>query len=245
LELIKRLSDAGVDVIELGLPFSDPVADGPVIQAAMSRALSRGFSTEKLLEIARSVRKSGIDKPLVVMTYFNPILQYGEEEFCRAAAEAGVDGLLVVDLPPEESAETDGIASSHGLDVIRLVAPSTTSARLEGILSGASGFIYAVSAAGTTGARAELAASADPLLERITSRTRLPVALGFGISAPKHVRAALKAGAAGVVEGSRLIETYAAKLPDRSSALEAVARHAQEMKSATVGELLASQSAKH
>lgn len=245
VELIKRLSDAGADVIELGLPFSDPVADGPVIQAAMNRALSGGFSTEHLFQIARSVRALGVDRPLVVMTYFNPILQYGPKGFCRAAAEAGIDGLLVVDLPPEESAETDRIASSHGIDMIRLVAPSTTDARLESILSSASGFVYAVSAAGTTGARAELAASADPLLERTTSRTRLPVALGFGISTPSHVRAALSAGAAGVVEGSRLIETYSALLPDRADALDAVARHAREMKLATVGASQRSQPAKH
>jgi len=235
VEQAVKLSEAGADVLELGLPFSDPVADGPVIQSAMNRALSGGFSTEDVFRVLRSVRGRGVDRPIVIMTYYNPVLQYGPEKFCKAAAEAGADGLLVVDLPPEESAELDSLASSFGLDVIRLVAPSTSSQRLDEVLPRASGFVYAVSVAGITGARLELATSAGELVRRTTARTRLPVALGFGISTPEHVRLALSMGAAGVVEGSGLIATYSAALQERERALDNVERHARAMKHATLG----------
>ena len=177
------------------------------------------------------------------MTYYNPVLQYGQDKFCKAAAEAGADGLLVVDLPPEESADLDRLASSYGLDVIRLVAPSTSSQRLDEILSSASGFVYAVSVAGTTGARAGLPSSAGDLVRRTAARTRLPVALGFGISTPEHVRAALSMGAAGVVEGSGLIAAYSTVLHQRSNALDSIEHHAREMKRATVGGTVANLSA--
>lgn len=243
VDQVQRLADAGADIVELGLPFSDPVADGPVIQSAMNRALSAGFATDNLFQIARSVRERGIHKPMVVMTYYNPVLQYGPKDFCREAAGAQIDGLLVVDLPPEESAEMDALASSNGLDVIRLVAPSTSDRRLDDILSSATGFVYAVSTAGTTGARTDLPPSAGPLVARIRPRTKLPVALGFGISTPTHVRAALSIGASGVVEGSQLISTYSSSLPERSKALDKVVRHAQEMKRATIRGMLRSRSA--
>ncbi|OGS56769.1 MAG: tryptophan synthase subunit alpha [Euryarchaeota archaeon RBG_19FT_COMBO_56_21] len=243
IEQAVRLSDAGADILELGIPFSDPVADGPVIQGAMNRALSGGFATEHIFHVLRSVRRRGVSKPIVIMTYYNPILQYGPDRFCKAAADSGADGLLVVDLPPEESAELDGLAISHGLDVIRLVAPSTSSKRLEHILSGASGFVYAVSVAGTTGARSELPSSAEELVKRVVSMTKLPVALGFGISTPEHVRAALSMGAAGVVEGSGLIAAYSSALPQRPDALDSIERHAREMKRATLRGTVTRQSA--
>lgn len=245
VEQIVRLSEAGVDVLELGLPFSDPVADGSVIQSAMNRALSGGFTTEQVFQVLRSVRERAIDKPIVIMTYYNPVLQYGLDKFCRAAAGNGANGLLIVDLPPEESADLDRLAASHGLDVIRLVAPSTSVERLDEIMTGASGFVYAVSVAGTTGARATLASSAGELVRRTSSRTKLPVALGFGISAPEHVRSALSMGAAGVVEGSGLIASYSAALPQRIDALNNIGRHAREMKRATLGGTAASQSAQN
>jgi len=243
VEQVVTLSDAGADILELGIPFSDPVADGPVIQHAMSRALSGGFATEHTFQVLRSVRGRGVNTPIVIMTYYNPVLQYGPDEFCKTAANAGADGLLVVDLPPEESSDLDRLAKSHGLSVIRLVAPSTSSKRLEDILSGASGFVYAVSVAGTTGARAELPSSAGELVRRVASNTRLPVVLGFGISTPEHVRAALSMGAAGVVEGSGLIAAYSAVLPQKANALAVVERHAREMKRATLGGTAAAQSA--
>ena len=243
VEQIVRLSEAGVDILELGLPFSDPVADGPVIQSAMNRSLSGGFTTEQVFQLLRAVRERSVNKPIVVMTYYNPVLQYGPDKFCKAAVASGADGLLIVDLPPEESADLDSLAASCGLDVIRLVAPSTSSERLDEIMRGASGFVYAVSVAGTTGARATLASSAGDLVRRTSSRTKLPVALGFGISAPEHVRSALSMGAAGVVEGSGLISAYSAILPQRTDALDRVERHAREMKRATLGGIAVAPSA--
>ncbi len=243
VEQVVRLSRAGADIIELGLPFSDPVADGPVIQSAMSRALSGGFATEEAFEVLRSARNRDVDKPIVIMTYYNPVLQYAPDRFCRAAADAGADGLLIVDLPPEESSELDRSASSNGLDIIRLVAPSTSSQRLGEILTGASGFVYAVSVAGTTGARAQLLPSAGELVRRTAASTRLPVALGFGISTPDHVRSALSMGAAGVVEGSGLIATYSEVLHRREEALDNLERHVRQMKRATIGGLIPDSSA--
>lgn len=238
VEQAVRLSDAGADVIELGLPFSDPVADGSAIQGAMSRALSGGFATENIFQTLRSVRERGVSRPVVIMSYYNPILQYGPVRFCKAAAESGADGLLVVDLPPEESSDLDQVASSNDLDMIRLVAPSTSSRRLDEILARASGFVYVVSVAGTTGARTELPHSAGIIVREAASRTKLPVALGFGISTPAHVRAALSMGAAGVVEGSGLIASYSSVLPQRSDALDRIERHAREMKRAASGAFL-------
>lgn len=235
IEQAIRLSDAGADILELGMPFSDPVADGPAIQSAMSRALSGGFATERTFQILRSMRRRGVDKPVVIMTYYNPVLQYGVEDFCKAAADAEADGLLIVDLPPEESSELDSLAALHGLDVIRLVTPTTSDNRLDEILARASGFVYAVSVAGTTGARAELPSTAGDLARRTASRTALPVALGFGISTPDQVRSALSMGASGVVEGSALIARYSKLLDKRMEALELVEQHAREMKQATVG----------
>jgi tryptophan synthase alpha chain len=238
VEQAVRLFDAGADVMELGLPFSDPVADGSAIQGAMNRALSGGFATEDIFQTLRLVRERGVGRPIVIMSYYNPILQYGPVKFCKAAAESGADGLLVVDLPPEESGDLDHVASSNNLDMIRLVAPSTSFKRLDEILARASGFVYVVSVAGTTGARAELPRSVGNLVRDVASRTRLPVALGFGISTPDHVRAALSMGAAGVVEGSGLITSYCSVLPERSDALDRVERHAREMKHATSGGFL-------
>ena len=243
VDQVIRLSDAGADIIELGHPFSDPVADGPVIQAAMKRSLDHGFRTRDLFNCIRSIREAGVRKPVVAMTYYNPVFQSGPADYCKELASAGADGLLVVDLPPEESGEIDSHARGCGLDLIRLVTPTTNDLRMAMILSGASGFVYVVSAAGTTGARAKLPPSAPPLLKRTKAMTRLPVALGFGISTPAQVAAALSLGASGVVEGSGLIAAYSNLLSDRSIALDSVGDHARQMKQATVGALVDAPSA--
>ena len=235
VELVKSLAGAGADIIELGMPFSDPVADGPVIQQAMNRSLAAGFRCSDIFELISDLRKDGVIQPIVVMTYYNPVLRMGVGTFCRRLAEAGADGILPVDLPPEESTELDAAASQHGLDVIRLIAPSTSDSRIDYILSKARGFVYVVSVAGTTGARNELPRSAVELLNRVTSRSKLPVVLGFGISSPEHVRAAMSSGASGVVEGSKLISLYSGNMDDRSRALDAVRAHAFQMKAATFG----------
>jgi len=234
LRQIERLAKAGADIFEIGLPFSDPVADGPVIQGAMNRSLSSGFRTKDVFGLISSSRMRGIDHPIVVMTYYNPVLRFGVASFCKRLAEAGGDGMLVVDLPPEESKELDGAARANVLDVVRLVAPSTADSRLDFILSIASGFVYAVSTAGTTGARVQLPASAERLLGRVTARSGIPVVLGFGVSSPSHVRAALSMGASGIVEGSRLISIYSDSLNAKDKALDLIERHAKEMKTATL-----------
>ena len=243
VDQVTQLSNSGADIIELGLPFSDPLADGPVIQSAMKRALDNGFSTLGLLDTIRAVRKARMKKPIVVMTYYNPILKFGTDRFCAELAAAGGDGLLIVDLPPEESREIDSQASARGLDMVRLVTPTTSDARMSKILAGATGYVYAVSAAGTTGVRAEMPASASSLLKRATAKTSLPVALGFGISTPEQVAMALSFGASGVVEGSALIATYSGILHDRSRALSAIGDHAKAMKKATIGALVRAPSA--
>jgi tryptophan synthase alpha chain len=231
LDLIKRLCSSGADLIELGLPFSDPVADGPTIQGAMKRSLDAGFRVADIFKTVEDVRSAGIEQPVVLMTYHNPVHRMGVAEFCGRAARSGVDGILVVDLPPEESGELDDAAQRQGLDVIRLVAPSTPDSRLRMIVSRASGFVYAVSVAGVTGGRESIPDTAIPLIRRITSATTLPVALGFGISRPEHARSAFSAGASGVVEGSGLISLYQ-NHGDKASALESVALHCSSMKNA-------------
>jgi len=237
VSLATRLLDSGADILELGIPFSDPVADGPVIQGAMNSSLGGGFRVAQIFDVVEAVRKNGYQQPIVLMTYSNPVLRMGVQSFCSRAAGSGVDGMLAVDMPIEESGELDRASKEHGLDVIRLVAPSTTDARLREIASRGSGFLYAVSAAGVTGARASLSGSAVSLLKRTVPMSPLPVALGFGISSPGHVREAMAAGARGVVEGSALVSTYAPSLGTKVQALESVAEHAVRMKAATVPNL--------
>ncbi|MEM2892370.1 MAG: tryptophan synthase subunit alpha [Thermoplasmata archaeon] len=237
IELVDALAEAGADLVELGLPFSDPVADGPVIQGAMQRSLEGGFKVPHIFDVISTLRSRGLSVPIVLMTYYNPVLRFGVEDFCTALRDAGADGILVVDLPPEESDELDLAARSDGLRVIRLVAPSTAEARLDAILAKASGFVYAVSVSGTTGARETLPPSARTLLARVVPKTGLPVVLGFGISEPAHVRTALAMGASGVVVGSKLISAYAERLRERRDALEAARSFARGMKAATLGTL--------
>jgi tryptophan synthase alpha chain len=232
-EMIRRLCKSGADIIELGLPFSDPIADGPTIQGAMLRSLSAGFRIANTYSLLASLRACGVKQPIVVMTYFNPVLKIGIESFCRRLARAGGDAVLVVDLPLEESSKLDNAAERNGLDVIRLIAPTTTDSRMRLLLSRTSGFIYVVSVAGVTGARGDLPESAVSLLRRVTARSKLPVVLGFGISHPNHVRKALSAGASGAVEGSALISIYSKLLDERNEALDLIERHARKMKEAT------------
>lgn len=235
VELVRMLVNAGADIVELGLPFSDPVADGPVIQKAMCRSLSGGFRVSGIFRTISTLRSQGISVPVVVMTYYNPVLRFGVRPFCSALSEAGADGILVVDLPPEESDELDEAAYANRLDVIRLVAPSTPDSRLDLIISKSSGFVYAVSVPGTTGAREVLPPTAHQLLHRIVPRCPLPVALGFGISEPRHVRSALAAGAWGVVVGSKLVSIYSEQSDGRGKSLAMAGSFAKEMKAATVG----------
>jgi len=233
VELVEALLRAGADIVELGMPFSDPVADGPVIQKSMQRSLLGGFKTADVIDTISALRSRGMTQPIVVMTYYNPVLRFGVDTFCKRIAEAGADGILVVDLPLEESRELEAVADNCGLDIIRLVAPSTSDARIDAILSKSSGFVYAVSVSGTTGARSELPKSAELLLKRVVRRSQLPVALGFGISGPQHVRSALEAGASGVVVGSKLISVYSDRPGSRSESIAKIERFGEDMKTAT------------
>ncbi|MFP4171231.1 MAG: tryptophan synthase subunit alpha [Methanomassiliicoccales archaeon] len=230
LDLIGALCEGGADLVEIGLPFSDPVADGPAIQGAMNRSLSGGFRCDHLFDLIASMREEH-DQPVVVMSYYNPLLRRGLDRFCRELSGAGGDALLVVDLPPEESGPLETRAEEHDLDMIRLVTPTTGRERASLIVERASGFLYAVSVAGTTGTRDSLAPSARELLLDLEGAT-LPVMLGFGISSPAHAREAISLGASGVVEGSKLVSLYEGGDPE---ALDRVRSHAREMKGALRG----------
>jgi len=202
-ELIPALEAAGVDIIEVGVPFSDPTADGPVIQAASQRALKKGATLEKILAmIVRLRRFSGI--PIVLFTYYNPILSYGPERFARDATAAGVDGLLVVDLPPEEADELRRFTDPAGLAFITLIAPTTDPGRARKILRGATGFVYYISVTGVTGTAVPRPDDVRRDVERIKALTPLPVVVGFGISTPAQA-AIIAPLADGVVIGSALV----------------------------------------
>ena len=180
-QLLIELSRAGATVIELGVPFSDPMADGPIIQRASERALKHGFGLDELLGVVSRARES-IDTPIILFSYFNPLLQFGVQRLATAARRSGVDGVLVTDLTPEESAAFAGELRANELDLIFLVAPTSTDERLELIARQASGFIYAVSRAGVTGTRETVSAEAEKLVRRVRNFSNLPVAVGFGIS---------------------------------------------------------------
>jgi tryptophan synthase alpha chain len=201
--LVLELARAGADVIELGVPFSDPVADGPVIQRASERALRGGVGLSDVLAVVADARREA-SAPVVLFSYFNPLLQFGLEKLCDEAARAGVDGLLVTDLVPEEAADFAAALRARSLDMIFLAAPTTTDARLRMIAERASGFVYAVSRAGVTGARAEVSAEAERLVARLRAVTPLPVAVGFGISTRGQVSEVWRYADAAVV-GSAIV----------------------------------------
>ncbi len=231
-DFVLALADAGADVIELGVPFSDPLADGPTIQRASERALKSGTTLAGVLALVRQIRRSS-QVPLVLFSYFNPILQMGLEKFAAAAAEAGADGVLVTDLTPEESAEYRQILQAHHLDTIFLAAPTSTDDRLVKIAACSSGFLYLISRTGVTGAKDALPDDLPVLLRRARRFTQLPIAVGFGISLPGHV-SVLGGLADAAVVGSALVseiekasspEAAAIALRERVRALKEAARH--------------------
>jgi tryptophan synthase alpha chain len=227
--IVLAAAEAGADVIELGVPFSDPVADGPVIQRASERALRNGATLAGILELVRDLR-AHTDVPLVLFSYFNPILQMGLKKFAESAAEAGADGVLATDLTPEEADEYRATMQTHGLDTIFLAAPASTDQRLKRIANASSGFLYLVSRTGVTGAREALPEGLPPLVRRIRNLTTLPIAVGFGISLPSHV-SVLGGIADAVVVGSALMaEVESAASAD--AAVAAVAARVRTLKSA-------------
>ena len=208
LEILKGLPDAGADVIELGMPFTDPMADGPAIQLANIRALGNGQNMQKTLQMVREFRTTNQDTPLVLMGYYNPIFCYGVARFVADAKEAGVDGLIVVDLPPEHNDELCDPAQAAGIDFIRLTTPTTDDARLPTVLAGSSGFVYYVSVAGVTGAGAASMDQVEEAVARLRRHTDLPLCIGFGIRTPEHA-AEIAKRADGAVVGSALIDRIA------------------------------------
>ena len=202
-ELIVELARVGATVIELGVPFSDPMADGPVIQRASERALRQRFGLKEILQTVAAVRRQ-TEVPIVLFSYFNPLLQFGIENLAREGKAAGVDGVLVTDLAPEEAGKFAAMLRANEIDMIFLVAPTSTDERLQMVAERASGFIYAVSRAGVTGAREEMSAEAEKLVSRVRQFSDLPVAVGFGISKPEHVADVWRYADAAVV-GSAIV----------------------------------------
>jgi len=208
LEIVKGLPGAGVDVIELGLPFTDPMADGPTIQLAGQRALGAGMTLQKTLDMAAEFRKSDDTTPIVLMGYYNPIYNRGVETFLADARAAGIDGLIIVDLPPEEDEELCIPAQAAGLNFIRLATPTTDDKRLPKVLQNTSGFVYYVSITGITGAAAARAGDVAPEVARIKAATDLPVIVGFGIRTPETSRE-IASVADGAVVGSAIVSEIA------------------------------------
>jgi tryptophan synthase alpha chain len=235
MALLSGLPAAGADLIEVGVPFTDPMADGPTIQLAGKRALAAGATLAGALGMVRDFRETDRDTPVVVMGYLNPILAYGPERFCADAARFGVDGLIVVDLPSEETDLLAGAAAENGLDIIRLVAPTTDDARLAKVLEGSAGFVYYVSITGVTGTRTASSAELAAAIPRIRRVTDLPIAVGFGVRSPEQAAAVVQVADAAVV-ASALIDTLAANLDEAGRAgPEAVGRVLDQVRALAAG----------
>jgi tryptophan synthase alpha chain len=204
LEIVPLLVDAGCDIIELGIPFSDPLADGTTIQAASSQALQQGVTPKLCLEVAEKLRQK-VDVPLAFMTYYNPVLHFGLESFCIACEKAGVDGLIIPDLPPDEATALDISTRQHGLDLIYLLAPTSTTPRIRLVAEKSRGFIYLVSLIGVTGPRESLPEGLEAFVSRVRKETDKPLCVGFGISTPEQAKR-ISRTADGIIVGSRLIQ---------------------------------------
>jgi tryptophan synthase alpha chain len=218
MALLRGMPEAGADLIEIGMPFTDPMADGPIIQAAGKRGLAAGVKVADVLTMVREFRTADQATPMVLMGYLNPILSYGPERFCADAAAAGVDGLIIVDLPTEEADLLLPHSNANGLDFIRLVAPTTDDERLPHVLNGSSGFVYYVSITGITGTRSATAEHLQTAIPRIRKATDLPIAIGFGVRTPEQAGAASRVADAAVV-ASALIDTLSANLDANGKAL--------------------------
>jgi tryptophan synthase alpha chain len=232
--IAEALIKGGVDVLELGVPFSDPIADGPTIQAAGIRALKAGTTPKMVLEIAKKIR-SKHDVPVVLMTYYNPIFKMGTDYFFDLAKNCLVDGVIVPDIPIEEAGDLVESAKKFGVDTIFLVAPSTSMERVGKIVLCSSGFLYVVSHFGVTGVRSDLSSSSEDLVKRISHvvEGKLPLAVGFGVSKPDHVRSLIRAGANGVIVGSHFINIIAGNIENSKKMLAALESSARMLKTAT------------
>jgi tryptophan synthase alpha chain len=218
MALLRGMPEAGADLIEIGMPFTDPMADGPIIQAAGKRGLAAGVKVAGVLDMVRAFREADEATPVVLMGYLNPILSYGPERFCADAARAGVDGLIIVDLPTEEADLLLPFSTANGLDFIRLVAPTTDNERLPHVLNGSSGFVYYVSITGVTGTVTASVEHLQAAIPRIRKVTDLPIAIGFGVRTPQQAGTAAHIADAAVV-ASALIDTLSAHLDAEGKAL--------------------------
>ncbi|NYT05402.1 MAG: tryptophan synthase subunit alpha [Methanomicrobiales archaeon] len=227
----RAMADGGVDVLEIGLPFSDPVADGPAIQHAHERALQAGMTTDRVFALVKAVREqTGI--PIVLFSYYNLVFSRGTDRFFADARAAGADGILIVDLPVEEYDDAARAGSRHGIDTILLVAPTTSPERRKRIYARTGGFVYLISLEGVTGARARLPEHVAGLLASVRAETALPVAVGFGISRPGQVRDVCRAGADGVIVGSAFADIIGRHTADEDGLREELMRYIAEMRAA-------------
>jgi tryptophan synthase alpha chain len=229
-DILRLLQDSGVDMVEVGFPFSDPLADGPVIQAAMYRALQQGTTLPKVLEAIAAVSPT-IQMPLIAFTYYNPVQRYGLERFAREAVAAGFTACLMTDLPPDEADEWLRHARQHGLQPIFLLTPTSTTERIRLVAARGQGFIYCVSRTGVTGARDQLPPDLPELIQRIRQHTSLPIAVGFGVSKPDHVRQIAQI-ADGAVVGSQLVQ-YLHEFADSPHWQTAIGEYLRGLKQAT------------
>ncbi|MBS7628226.1 tryptophan synthase subunit alpha [Candidatus Bathyarchaeota archaeon] len=232
LRLIRILAESGADIIELGIPFSDPIADGPTFQAACERALKGGITPTKCIDGIRRLREEGLETPIVVTTYFNIPYAMGFEKFLEEIKNAGAHGILVPDLPAEEAKPFLKLARRMGLHLILHVAPTTSQERLKGILAEASGFVYLISIEGVTGARfkGRKECSAMELIKAVKAQSPIPIMVGFGISVREHAEAMVSAGADGVVVGSAYARIYQKSLDNPYRKIDEIARLAREIK---------------
>ena len=229
--VVRALAEAGVDAVEIGLPFSDPLADGPSIQASSQRALEGGMTTAKALDIVAEIRASCPSLPLILMTYFNPIRYYGLERYARDAKAKGADAHIVTDLTPEEAGDWKHFSTANGLDTVFLLAPTSTPIRIEVVSKLSTGFVYCVSRTGVTGARQDIPVELTEVVARIKAQTSAPVCVGFGVSSPEHVRH-ICAFADGAVVGSALVNLVHQHRDDIDLA-ERVCEFASTLKAAT------------
>jgi tryptophan synthase alpha chain len=227
-QLILKLERQGADMVELGIPFSDPIADGPTIQRSSQRSIEQGTTAKDVFNLVRQLREES-QIPLILMTYYNLVYHFGEESFVKQAVSAGADGLIVPDLPPEEAANLSGFADKYGLDLIFLLAPTSTQERIELVSEASRGFIYYVSLTGITGARQTLAQGIEYKLKAIAKQSRKPVAVGFGISTPEQA-ATVAAWADGVIVGSAIINIIENHAGDDTSLLKKLGEFIRSLK---------------
>ena len=226
-KLLLTLEEAGADLIELGVPFSDPIADGPTVQRASERALTHQISLQQIMEIVRAVRKQ-TDIPIALMSYYNPIFRMGEDAFCKAAQEAGVDGVIVPDLPPEQAQPLLEVAPNYNLATIFLVAPTSPPERMQLIASVSTGFIYCVSVTGVTGARAMLSDEIAPMIAELRKHTDKPLSVGFGVSTPEQATQVAQI-ADGVIVGSAIVNVIEENMGEEAKLRSAVKQFASDL----------------